>query len=59
MVMSGVAPSVPGVVHWVECSRWKDKSSAQCQGHLYEALNRLVKDTLRCTGNINNFFAKQ
>lgn len=55
---SGVAPCVPGVVHWVECSRWKDKSSVQCQGLSCEVLNRLVKDALCCTGNVSDFFVK-
>lgn len=55
---SGVAPCVPGVVHWVECSRWKDKSAAQCQGYSCEVLNRLVRDILCCTGNVSDFFGK-
>lgn len=42
----------------MECSRWKDKSAAQCQGYSCEVLNRLVRDILCCTGNVSDFFGK-
>lgn len=50
-----MAPHVPGVLCWVECSRWKDKSSDSAKDVHMEVLKGLVKRPLCCTGNVGIF----